>query len=239
MFDLGLWMLSLQKQAQLTPGYILSCIFGWNGDEWRSSQLSPPGNHMILTEMRQSSSCCIRCMNNTGCDMGFTFWINTVPDLFQNSSATIYNTSFNIEVCRYHHGHTQFGEFFEWGLLYKPEIQATISALHAPVIFHWYLYTEVHHLTCLQLPMFFMLTQWQGQSLWCLVGGLVHLAVELGLHHSPFMQGIFTKAECQPCICLWGIVMVHDWGISIFIPIVPKMDSCPMVQKILCSPNRL
>lgn len=34
-------------------------------------------------------------------------------------------------------------EFFEWGLFYKPEIQATISALQALILLHWYLYTEV------------------------------------------------------------------------------------------------
>jgi hypothetical protein len=40
-------------------------------------------------------------------------------------------------------GWPEHGEFFEWGLYYKPEIQATTSALQALVLFHWYLYTEV------------------------------------------------------------------------------------------------
>jgi hypothetical protein len=50
-----------------------------------------------------------------------------------------------------------------------------------------------------------------------LVGGLVRLAVELGLHHDPFSQGIFTEQECHLRIRLWGIVMVHDRGTSILL----------------------
>jgi len=41
-------------------------------------------------------------------------------------------------------GWPEHGEFFEWGLFYKPEIQATTSALQALILLHWYLYTEVH-----------------------------------------------------------------------------------------------
>lgn len=40
-------------------------------------------------------------------------------------------------------GWPEHDEFFEWGLFYKPEIQATISALQALILLHWYLYTEV------------------------------------------------------------------------------------------------
>lgn len=40
-------------------------------------------------------------------------------------------------------GWPDHGEFFDWGLFYKPEIQATISALQALILLHWYLYTEV------------------------------------------------------------------------------------------------
>jgi hypothetical protein len=40
-------------------------------------------------------------------------------------------------------GWPEHGEFFEWGLFYKPEIQATTSALQALILLHWYLYTEV------------------------------------------------------------------------------------------------
>lgn len=40
-------------------------------------------------------------------------------------------------------GWPNHSEFFDWGLFYKPEIQATISALQALILLHWYLYTEV------------------------------------------------------------------------------------------------
>lgn len=40
-------------------------------------------------------------------------------------------------------GWPEHWEFFDWGLFYKPEIQATISALQALILLHWYLYTEV------------------------------------------------------------------------------------------------
>jgi hypothetical protein len=42
-------------------------------------------------------------------------------------------------------GWPEYGEFFEWGLFFKPEIQATTSALQALILFHWYLYTEVRY----------------------------------------------------------------------------------------------
>jgi hypothetical protein len=42
-------------------------------------------------------------------------------------------------------GWPDHGEFFDWGLYYKPEIQATTSALQALILLHWYLYTEVGH----------------------------------------------------------------------------------------------
>lgn len=49
------------------------------------------------------------------------------------------------------------------------------------------------------------------------MGGLVRLAVELGLNHDPTQQGIFTKEECELRIRLWGIVMVHDRGTSLLL----------------------
>lgn len=49
------------------------------------------------------------------------------------------------------------------------------------------------------------------------MGGLVRLAVELGLNHDPTHQGIFTDEECQLRIRLWGIVMVHDRGTSLLL----------------------
>jgi len=45
-------------------------------------------------------------------------------------------------------GWPEHGEFFDWGLFYKPEIQATTSALQALILLHWYLYTEVRQRTC-------------------------------------------------------------------------------------------
>lgn len=60
--------------------------------------------------------------------------------------------------------------------------------------------------------------QRQGRSLWRLVGSLVRLAIELGLHHDPFQQGqTFTEDECHLRIRLWGTVMMHDRGTSILL----------------------
>lgn len=60
--------------------------------------------------------------------------------------------------------------------------------------------------------------QRQGRSLWRLVGSLVRLSIELGLHHDPMSQSnIFTEEEAQLRIRLWGIVMVHDRGTSILL----------------------
>lgn len=81
-------------------------------------------------------------------------------------------------------------------------------------------------------------SQRQGRTLWRLVGSLVRLSIELGLHHDPttqqvipsqpsnsaaqqgpppLPQNIFTEEECQLRIRLWGIVMVHDRGTSILL----------------------
>lgn len=60
--------------------------------------------------------------------------------------------------------------------------------------------------------------QRQGRTLWRLVGSLVRLSIELGLHHDPTTQAnTFTDEECQLRIRLWGIVMVHDRGTSILL----------------------
>ncbi|KAF8876723.1 hypothetical protein BD779DRAFT_1613239 [Infundibulicybe gibba] len=67
-------------------------------------------------------------------------------------------------------------------------------ALSALILLHWYLYTER-----------------QGRTLWRLVGSLVRLSIELGLHHDPTTQlnaseqKLFTDEECQMRIRLWGI----------------------------------
>jgi hypothetical protein len=58
----------------------------------------------------------------------------------------------------------------------------------------------------------------QGRTLWRLVGSLVRLSIELGLHHDPTAQGnTFTEEESRLRINLWGIVMVHDRGTSILL----------------------
>ena len=60
--------------------------------------------------------------------------------------------------------------------------------------------------------------QRQGRSLWRLVGSLVRLAIELGLHHDPTQQGrTFTDEEAQLRIRLWATVMMHDRGTSILL----------------------
>ncbi|KIJ52649.1 hypothetical protein M422DRAFT_26218 [Sphaerobolus stellatus SS14] len=92
-------------------------------------------------------------------------------------------------------------EFFERALACKPELRVTVSSLQALILLQWYLYTER-----------------QGRSLWRLVGSLVRLAVELGLHHDPYVQRkTFTAAECDLRVHLWAIVMVHDRGTSLLL----------------------
>ncbi|KAH7884597.1 fungal-specific transcription factor domain-containing protein [Phlebopus sp. FC_14] len=92
-------------------------------------------------------------------------------------------------------------EFFERALVVKPHLRVTITSLQALILLQWYLYTER-----------------QGRSLWRLVGSLVRLSIELGLHHDPTCQNnTFTEEEAQLRIRLWGIVMVHDRGTSILL----------------------
>ncbi|OCH90336.1 hypothetical protein OBBRIDRAFT_755152 [Obba rivulosa] len=92
-------------------------------------------------------------------------------------------------------------EFFERALAVKPELRVTVSSLQALILLHWHLYTER-----------------QGRALWRLVGSLVRLAVELGLHHDPTSQeNTFSPDECQLRIRLWAIVLVHDRGTSILL----------------------
>ncbi|KAL0954762.1 hypothetical protein HGRIS_003713 [Hohenbuehelia grisea] len=92
-------------------------------------------------------------------------------------------------------------EFFERALSVKPDLRVTLSSLQALILLHWYLYTER-----------------QGRTLWRLVGSLVRLSIELGLHHDPTQQKeTFTEAQCDLRLRLWGIVMVHDRGTSILL----------------------
>lgn len=46
----------------------------------------------------------------------------------------------------------------------------------------------------------------------------MRLAVELGLHHDPFVQRkTFSPEECELRVRLWAIVMVHDRGTSLLL----------------------
>ncbi|KAJ7773067.1 fungal-specific transcription factor domain-containing protein [Mycena metata] len=112
-------------------------------------------------------------------------------------------------------------EFFERALSVKPDLRVTISSLQALILLHWYLYTER-----------------QGRTLWRLVGSLVRLSIELGLHHDPTVQSnpstkqrLFTEDECVLRINLWGIILIHDRGTSILLGrplgIAPSDSSTP------------
>ncbi|KAH8100121.1 fungal-specific transcription factor domain-containing protein [Cristinia sonorae] len=122
-------------------------------------------------------------------------------------------------------------EFFDRALAVKPDLRVTISSLQALILLQWYLYTER-----------------QGRTLWRLVGSLVRLSIELGLHHDPatFMQvnpndptgpplPQFTEEECQLRIRLWGIVLIHDRGTSILLgrplAIAPSDSNTPRPKR--------
>ncbi|KAF8622561.1 hypothetical protein AX15_006910 [Amanita polypyramis BW_CC] len=113
-------------------------------------------------------------------------------------------------------------EFFERALSIKPELRVTISSLQALILIHWYLYTER-----------------QGRTLWRLVGSLVRLAIEIGLHHDPTtqinpstQQSLFTEGEQLMRIRLWNIVLIQDRGTSILLgrplAISPSDSNTPM-----------
>lgn len=92
-------------------------------------------------------------------------------------------------------------EFFERSLVTKPEFRVTLSSLQALILLQWYLFAEG-----------------QGRTLWRLVGSMVRLAIELGLHHDPTTQGqTFTEEEAQLRICLWATVIIHDRGTSLML----------------------
>ncbi|KAJ8487616.1 hypothetical protein ONZ45_g14269 [Pleurotus djamor] len=92
-------------------------------------------------------------------------------------------------------------DFFERALTVKPDLRVTISSLQALILLQWYLYTER-----------------QGRSLWRLVGSMVRLSVELGLHHDPTRQrDTFSDDECELRVRLWSIVLMHDRGTSILL----------------------
>lgn len=89
-------------------------------------------------------------------------------------------------------------EFYDYALALKPYLRNTLPTLQALLALHWYLYVE--H---------------RGQGLWRLVGSTVRLGVELGLHHDPREQDIFTPEEIQLRMRLWAICLIHDRDTSI------------------------
>lgn len=114
-------------------------------------------------------------------------------------------------------------EFFARALGVKPDLRVTLSSLQALILLHWYLYCEVRspNSRCEFLSPYIQL---QGRSLWRLVGSLVRLGIELGLHHDPRSQmhypgsddpvPVFTQKESALRIRLWGIVLIHDRATS-------------------------
>ncbi|KAL4242763.1 hypothetical protein ABKN59_011877 [Abortiporus biennis] len=106
-------------------------------------------------------------------------------------------------------------DFFKLALAVKPELRVSLSSLQALILLQWYLYTER-----------------QGRTLWRLIGSMVRLAIELGLHHDPTTpvqpsmhdpnqqvppSPAFSDEECQLRIRLWSIVLLHDRGTSILL----------------------
>ncbi|KZP00658.1 hypothetical protein CALVIDRAFT_283840 [Calocera viscosa TUFC12733] len=91
--------------------------------------------------------------------------------------------------------------FFKRAVQSKAELRVTISSLQALILMQWYLYTERH-----------------GRTLWRLVGNLVRLAIELGLHHDPVDSGdTFDPDEIDDRRRLWWIVLVQDRGTSVLL----------------------
>lgn len=69
-----------------------------------------------------------------------------------------------------------------------------------------------------------------------MVGSLVRLAIELGLHHDPIIQGdVFSEKECRLRIHLWSIVLLHDRGTSILLgrplAIAPSDSNTPRPKR--------
>lgn len=112
-------------------------------------------------------------------------------------------------------------ELFERALAIKPDLRVTISSLQAMILLQWYLYIERH-----------------GRSLWRLVGNMVRLAVELGLHHDPWQQRqTFTEDECRLRVNLWLTILIHDRGTAILLgrplAIAPADTSTPRPRRLL------
>ncbi|KAF9520914.1 hypothetical protein BS47DRAFT_1378679 [Hydnum rufescens UP504] len=70
--------------------------------------------------------------------------------------------------------------FYEYAISLKPDLPNSITTLQAFILLHWYLYIEQH-----------------GRGLWRVVGNLIRLAVDLGLHRNPNEEKLFSPKECQ------------------------------------------
>ena len=116
-------------------------------------------------------------------------------------------------------------EFFARALSVESDLRVTLSSLQAQILMHWYLYTEVWEIfSSTSISFLRQLLKRQGRTLWRLVGSMVRLSVELGLHHNPRTQvnnvtgqNTFSEEECDLRINLWTIVLIHDRGTSILL----------------------
>ena len=59
--------------------------------------------------------------------------------------------------------------------------------------------------------------QRHGSGLWRIVGNLIRLAVDLGLHRNPSEQWMFSPKECQLRRRLWFICVEHDRNTSMLL----------------------
>lgn len=155
------------------------------------------------------------------CSLYLVLALGTMSELNKTVSAEV-NNPYDSMPRKVLPGWIEHEEFFDRALAVKPDLRMTISSLQALILLHWYLYTEVR-LAMFDIYNFIIITdiplqKRQQRSLWRLVGSLVRVAIELGLHHDPFQQGqTFTENESQLRIRLWTIVMIHDRGTSILL----------------------
>ncbi|KAK7005539.1 fungal-specific transcription factor domain-containing protein [Favolaschia claudopus] len=98
-------------------------------------------------------------------------------------------------------------QLFKRALSVKSDLRVTISSLQALILLHWYLQAER-----------------QNRTLWRLVGSLVRLSIELGLHQDPANQinpttkrRLFGEEECILRTNLWAIILIHDRATSLIL----------------------
>lgn len=92
------------------------------------------------------------------CSMYLIFGLGTLSELnhrvFERGGAR--ETSDQIPPARelMGNGWPKYEDFFNCALLVKPDLRVTVSSLQALILLHWYLYTEVHFRSYLQMNMF-------------------------------------------------------------------------------------